>query len=220
MDKRNLVGYGPWVTKSQTQLNDWAHTHTTEGRYIWTDVLGFSVLPYYGFCKWVAPGGSNCCVVNQFPLTISVPQQKGKMPTWPHLQLKYNSMSTDIQQKLKKRFIGKIWKIIWKQVSYNICYNWAIVIHFQDSRGFFFFKFKKRCFSYLYLPESSNFNRQWKTHLWREIKGFCTISSSRSEPGYNIFLTPWLEMFSFWEYFEDLICIYLHQNTKPVFSPF
>ena len=55
---------------------------------------------------------------------------------------------------------------------------------------FFFFKFKKRCFSYLYLPESSDFNRQRKTHLWREIKGFCTISSSRSEPEYNIFLTP------------------------------
>ena len=146
MDKRNLVGYSPWVTKSQTQLNDWAHTHTTEGRSIWSDVLGFSVLPYYGFCKWVAPGGSNCCVVNQFPLTISVPQQRGKMPTWPHLQLKYNSMSTDIQHKFKKRFIGKIWKIIWKQVSYNICYNWAIVIHFQESRGFFFLSLRKGVF--------------------------------------------------------------------------
>ena len=216
MDKRNLVGYGPRVTKSQTQLNDWAHAHTTEGRYIWTDILGFSFLPYYCFCKWVALGGSNCRVVIQFPLTISVPQQRGKLLTWPHLQLKYNSISTDIKQK-KKRFIGKIWKIIWKPVSYDIRYNWAIIIHSKRARDFFFFKFKKRCFSYLYLPESSGFNRQWKTHLWREIKGLCTISSSRSEPEYNIFLTPWLEMF--WEYFEDLICIYLHQNTMPVFSP-
>ena len=211
------------VTKSQTQLNDWAHTHahTTEGRYVWTDILGFSFLPYYCFCRWMAPEGSDLLCGYPISPYHSAPQQRGKILTWPHLQLKYNSMSTDVKQKKKKRFIGQIWKIIWKQVSYDICYNRAIIIHFQESRVFFFFfKFKKRCFCYLYLLESSDLNRQWKTHLWREIKGFCTISSSRSEPEHNTFPTPWLKTFSFWEYFEDLLCIYLHQNTKPVFSPF
>ena len=136
---------------SQRVRHNWMIEHTHTHTQLREDIFGLTYLASAFFPITVFVDGWPrrdliCCVVIQFPLTIQSHSREKNAHLTP-LAAKIQFYEHWCKAEEKKRFIGQIWKIIWKQVSYDICYNRAIIIHFQESRGFFFLSLRKGVFA-------------------------------------------------------------------------
>ena len=58
--ERNLAGYSPWVTKSQTWLSYWAHAHILKSvQPLWEYIRSLLTIAHVYF-RSLAPGGTYC----------------------------------------------------------------------------------------------------------------------------------------------------------------